>query len=505
MNTKPLGQSGVKAFEARGISSETASRYGAYTGRWDAEAGELVPAEGGNVVAFPFIDRGAVVAEKYRAPGKKFWQRAGGRRTFWNADALDDPALENGTMPLVITEGEIDALTAIDCGFPLTVSVPDGAPAVPAGEKPEQVSEEKPDADQSGKFEFLWNNRERLKKIKRFVIAVDNDDPGKRLAAELVRRLAASRCMFVTYPEGCKDLNDVLVNRGPEAVAAVLNGAKPYPVRGLYRISDYPALPEIKTYSTGWSTLDDCLRLFTGEFMVVTGIPGHGKSVFIDNLLVNAGELHDWRAAVFSPEVPTVPQHRDRLRKIRLREHHQNVDAEELAKADAWLSDHFVFIDSDPTGDEDEAFDLDWILERATDAVLRDGIRVLVIDPWNEIEHARGRDETMTEYTGRSIRALKRFARLYDVAVIVVVHPTKEVGKDGKSRRPTLYDIADSAHWFNKPDHGVIIDRPDPNVDESVARIAKCRFEETGQRGEVTMKFNRRTSRFELLTHAVPA
>lgn len=493
---KALGAAGIRAFEARGISAETAAHFGIYTGKWDAEKGEIVPSESGNVVAFPFIERGSVVAEKYRAPGKKFWQRAGGRRTFWNADALDDPALESGAMPLVITEGEIDALTAIDCGFPLTVSVPDGAPPP---EKVEQLGGDEVELEHTGKFEFLWNNRERLKRVKRFTLAVDNDPPGKRLESELVRRLSASRCQFIAYPEGCKDLNDVRMRHGAEAVAAVLNAARPYPVRGLYRLNEYPSLPEVKTYSTGWPTLDRHLRVFAGEFMVVTGVPGHGKSVFVDNLLINLAELHGWRAAIFSPEMPTVPQHRDRMRKIRLRRHHGDVRPQELAAADAWLSEMFVFIDSDPTGDQDEEFDLDWILDRATDAVLRDGVRVLVIDPWNEVEHARKRDETMTEYTGRSIRQLKRFARLYDVAVIVVVHPTKEVGKDGKSRRPTLYDIADSAHWFNKPDHGLVIDRPDPNLDESVARVAKCRFEETGERGEVRMKFNRVTSRFELL------
>ena len=90
-------------------------------------------------MVFPFLERGVVVNEKYRAPGKKFWQRAGGRRTFWNSDALDDPALEAGHQALVITEGELDALTAIECGFPLSVSVPDGAPPVPEGEKPDDL------------------------------------------------------------------------------------------------------------------------------------------------------------------------------------------------------------------------------------------------------------------------------------------------------------------------------------------------------------------------------
>src|SRR5690606_9919274 len=175
------------------------------------------------------IDGGKVVGEKYRAPGKRFWQKSGGRKTFWNADCMDDQALEDGRKALIVTEGEIDGLTAIDCGFDTTVSVPDGAPPVRDGEDPENLEEVDPEQDRTGKFEFVYNNRDRVKRIKRFILAVDNDGPGKRLAAELVRRLSAARCSFVTYPEGCKDLNDVLMKHGRDAVARCLNEAKPYP------------------------------------------------------------------------------------------------------------------------------------------------------------------------------------------------------------------------------------------------------------------------------------
>ncbi|HSC56985.1 MAG TPA: AAA family ATPase, partial [Nitrospira sp.] len=161
-----------------------------------------------------------------------------------------------------------------------------------------------------------------------------------------------------------------------------------------------------------------------------------------------------------------------------------------------FIDEYFRFIDADPTGRDDEDFDLDWIIDKATDAVLRDGIRCLVIDPWNEVEHAKRRDESMTDYIGRGIRALKRFARLYDVAVIVIAHPTKDVGKDGKSRPVTLYDIEGSAHWFNKCDHGVVVDRPSLHVDESVIRIAKVRFDESGEKGEIRMSYDRPTCRF---------
>lgn len=489
---KTLGPIGLEAFERRSISPETAVRFAIYTASRQAD-GQVIPDSTGNVVVFPFIEHGAVVNEKYRAPGKKFWQRTGGRRTFWNADALDDPSLETGQNALVITEGELDALTAIEAGFPLAVSVPDGAPPVVDGEDPTNLQPIEAGSENSGKFEFLWNNRDRLKRIKRFIIAVDNDRPGQRLGAELVRRLSASRCLFVEYPVGCKDLNDVAMQRGSEAVSAVINAAKPYPVRGLYRLSDYPEMGAINTISTGWWTLDRHLKLFPGEFMVVTGIPGHGKSTWVLNLLCNAARLHGWHTALFSPEMPTVPHLRDKLRRIK---------GGHRADVDAFIDEYFRFIDADPTGDDDTDFDLDWIIDKATDAVLRDGIRCLVIDPWNEVEHARRRDETGTDYIGRSIRSLKRFARLYDVAVIVIAHPTKEVGRDGKSRPPTLYDIEGSAHWFNKCDHGVVIDRPSTETNESVLRIAKVRFDETGEKGEVRMTYDRISCRFLTLDNS---
>src|SRR5262249_9229948 len=153
-----------------------------------------------------------------------------------------------------------------DCGFEASMSVPDGAPA--------QMGELDPATEETSKFAYVFNTRMQLKEVKRFVLAVDDDDAGKVLAAELVRRFGASRCSFVEYPDGCKDLNDVKMKFGQTEVARVLMRHKPYPVTGLYKLSEYPDVPMLRTYSTGWSTLDDNLKLFPGEFMVVTGIPG---------------------------------------------------------------------------------------------------------------------------------------------------------------------------------------------------------------------------------------
>jgi hypothetical protein len=249
-----LGEWAAQWFEERGIDPELATRLGIYTARNVAPKGgpsQMVPDANGRVLVFPYRERSVVVSEKYRAPGKQFWQREGGKRTFYNADVLDEPALQDGRAPLIITEGEPDCLAAMTCGFPFTVSVPDGAPAVPKDKQPGELEPLDETQDAQGKFEFLWSNRARLKRVKRYVIAVDNDGPGFRLAAELVRRLGAGKCSFVTYPEGCKDLNDVLMRHGRERVKAVLDGAQRYPVRGLYDLDDYPAKGDLETFHTG--------------------------------------------------------------------------------------------------------------------------------------------------------------------------------------------------------------------------------------------------------------
>lgn len=492
MTAHGLGRIGVKAFEGRGIDPETASRFQVYTADYRLKedgSSEITPSNEGGVIVFPFVDGGTIVSEKYRAPGKRFWQRKGGRRTFWNADIMDDPDLEAGSSALIITEGELDALTAIDCGFPFTVSVPDGAPAVRDGEDPEAVEEANAEDESTGKFEFVWNNRDRIKRIKRFILAVDNDAPGQRLAAELKRRLSAARCSFVTYPDGCKDLNDVLMQHGREAVTKCLNGARPYPVKGVYRLSDYPEIGEPTTYSTGWASLDDHLKLWLGELVVVTGIPGMGKSTWTMNLCVNLARLHGWTTAVASFEIPTVPMLRHKLRMAVSGASTDHWHRQLVEEADGFIQSKFVFIDDDPTGHGDEDLTLEWVLERAADAVLRDGIKVLVIDPWNEVEHARPKTESETQYVNRSLRAIRRFAQRYDVLAIVVAHPTKAVGNEGHSRVPTLYDIEGSAAWFNKPDHGIVIDVPNLEHRETVVWIKKARFSWSGKRGDVTLEY----------------
>lgn len=130
----------------RGIDTEVALKLGVRS--VIAVAGQTTtPDPRGDVLAFPYFEDGRIVAEKYRAAGKRFWQREGGKKTFYNVDVLSDPFLTSGSSDLIIVEGEPDCLAVLTAGRPFCVSVPDGAPPVPAGTEPEAVTDDELQAE----------------------------------------------------------------------------------------------------------------------------------------------------------------------------------------------------------------------------------------------------------------------------------------------------------------------------------------------------------------------
>lgn len=53
----------------------------------------------------------------------------------------------------------------------------------------------------------------------------------------------------------------------------------------------------------------------------------------------------------------------------------------------------------------------------------RFGIRGLVIDPYNELDHQRPTYMTETEYVSQMLTKIKRFAQYHEVHVWLVAHP----------------------------------------------------------------------------------
>jgi twinkle protein len=103
---------------------------------------------------------------------------------------------------------------------------------------------------------------------------------------------------------------------------------------------------------------------------------------------------------------------------------------------------------------------LEWVLDRARASVVQHGANMVVIDPWNEMDHSRPRDMSLTEYTGCAIKEFKRLARSMNIHLIVAAHPAKQQRReDGTFQIPSLYDVSDSAHWYNKPEVGIVVHR----------------------------------------------
>lgn len=486
-------------FDSRGIDCETVTRCGIYTGR-RAPDGEVTPDRSGDILVFPFLENGKEVGAKYRAAGKRFWQRQGGRKTFWGSGVLEDPAVAAGGASLVIVEGEIDALSVMQAGYPFVVSVPDGAPPARDGEGnliqvPKGTADIDPQHDE--KYSFIANNWDRLKRVKRITIATDADEPGRRLAEELVRRLDRVRCSWVEYPEGCKDFNDVLVKHGAAEITRIIAAAKPYPVSGVYKLSEIPPEPELKPVSTGWTRLDDYLRVCSPALMVVTGFAGQGKTTWTQQLCAQLAKNEGWVTAIASFEMRIRPFVTDSLAGVFLnRKPREMWTPKDRKWSDEWIEKHFVFIAPDP--EEDREHDISWLIECAEAAVIRHGARVLLVDPWNEIDHARRGTESITDYTGRAIRDLKSFARRYGVLVVLVVHPTKSsIHKSPEEL--SLYDASDSAHFANKADLGVVIARQGTNENDTTTGIfiRKVRYQpDMGQQGHIDVVFDKATRLF---------
>ena len=101
----------------------------------------------------------------------------------------------------------------------------------------------------------------------------------------------------------------------------------------------------------------------------------------------------------------------------------------------------------------------------------RYGIRGLVIDPYNELDHQRPVHMNETEYVSQMLTKVKRFAQHNDVHVWFVAHPRQLQGWRGEP--PNLYDISGSAHFINKADNGLVIHR---DRDLEQGKLSHVRF-----------------------------
>ena len=454
------------------ISSEVSSMPG--KGGWESVM----------CIKFPFYLDGEVVNVKYRTGDKRFRQEKNARKCFYNFDR----AMASTAERLYICEGEIDCLSLIECGYSAVVSVPDGAPS--PGTKTFKT-----------KFEFLEGAEALLDKFNWIVLAVDGDGPGKCLEDELARRIGRERCLRVHWPEGCKDANDVLLKRGADVLRQTLDAATWFSIEDVVSVEDVWSQffhrkhnPEVGGVDIGWQNAATTFNCELGQMTVVTGIPSHGKSTWVDALRVNLWKLHGWPSAAFSPENWPVEDHLSVIVEMFARKNEREMTDEESSHYLQRLMGGFYFIQ--PQRDQD-MLTVDEILARAKSLVYQHGVKVLVIDPWNEILHNLEKGEREDQYISRMLAKIRRFARVNMVHVFLIVHPKQLIkDKDGKYPRPQAYDIAGGAMWRNKADNMICVFRPDMTSSATVVFVDKIRFRRNGKVGFMNFNFHVGTSTY---------
>ena len=459
----------VDWFNSRGISESTLKKMKINEGE------HFMPQKGKkmNTVQFNYYLNGELINVKYRTGQKDFMLESGAELIPYNLDAI------TGESECIITEGEMDCLSFVEIGKANCISVPNGA-----------------NSNLSYLDDFIDGWFEDKETID---IATDTDTKGLQLRDELIRRFGAERCRVITYGDDCKDANEHLQKYGKESLEKCLRDAKEVKVDGVFSLNDYEEeLDSIyknglkKGFLVGHPNLDALISFETKRLAIVTGIPGSGKSEFIDEMCVRLNILYDFKVGFFSPENMPMEYHAVKLieklcgKKLQAYSNSdENITLDQYSNAKSYYRDNFFHVMPE------DGYTIDNILAKAKYLVRRRGIRIFVLDPFNRIEHEQSSRESETQYISRVLDRMSSFAIQNDILFVLMAHPTKVRKDNGNGGIPTMYDINGSANFFNKADYGIIVHRErDESKNYTLVRVEKVKFRHLGQPGDATFKFN---------------
>lgn len=247
----------------------------------------------------------------------------------------------------------------------------------------------------------------------------------------------------------------------------------------------------------GWDCLSSYYTVKPGQWTVVTGSPGSGKSVWLNALLVNLAQKHGWRFALCSPEFWPVSVHIAELMALYAGQPFvpgptPKMDRATGKEAAAWVKEHFTFIES-----TEHELTMDYALDAAEKIHSQRPINGVVLDPWTEFEIETLPDETETKFIKRKLTQFGRTMRRNMWHGWIVAHPKSLLrNKDGQYPIPSLYDINGSSHWFNKTHMGISLHRPDLESTKVQVHVQKVKFRWCGKLGYAELFYDKVTGRY---------
>lgn len=431
-------------------------------------------------------------AIKWRPLNGKHFTQDGASRTFYGLENIT----EENHKQLVIVEGEADVVALASVGI-VALSCPNGAP--------KKLSDGRVLPEDDKKYSFVWEARELLEAAEKIILAVDNDTAGDALVEELARRIDRAKCWRTEFPDDCNDPTDTLAAHGAEALVAAIDKSSPMPLKGIYAASEYTSqLFELyekghgKGESTGLTDVDELMTIKEGQMTIVTGLPGSGKSEFIDQIVMNLAMQKKWKVAVASFENPPAIHIQKLTEKYTGKPFFKGdtprMSHREMVDAHAFINDHFCFLENK----DGNLSTIDSIINRTKQAVQRLGVRVLIIDPYNYI--APENDDNEHKQVSDLLTKVKAFAEAFSIHVFFIAHPAKMYAReDGTYAVPKGMNISGSAAWFAKADIGVTVHRGGEGVE---IHIWKVRFKWIGSLGMCLLDYHIPTGRYA--DHKIP-
>ena len=397
-----------------------------------------------NNIVFEYYDENSVLTMvKYR-PAKKINKEEGDIKAWCQKDADTSPLLwrmdkVNPSQPLIITEGEIDALAVMESGWYNVVSVPLG----------------------SQNLHWIEECFDWLEQFNSIIICGDNDEPGIKMRKEAISRLGSWRCKYVKIPSvitdnnnikhKIKDANEVLYFLGKEYLHELISNADDAEVPSVINVSDIEDIniADIDGVETGIQELDHTLmRLFYGTLTVVSGKPGAGKTSLLSQLICQSME-QDITPFFFSREMPNYLQ-RSWLYSIMAGP--SNMERKETNNG----TEYFV-VNSKARDAINKYYSRKWFLYRddasnkledimisMENCLRKYGCKFFILDNLMTIDIGGDANSELKKQT-EAINQLIAFAIKWQAAVVLVCHPRKMAAGEDVS----TYDISGTANIIN--------------------------------------------------------
>jgi twinkle protein len=503
-----LSEKIVDFFGKRGISKKTLDKFLVH-GREEFMPQTQAKA---NCIVFPYLRDGEIVNAKYRDHVKNFKLVKDAELIFFGMQTL------KGRHCAIVTEGEIDALSVYESGF--------GNDYNPVANSDGEVVEHElgrwavlsvPNGASRGsqRMEYLDNCSDWLAEFDEFIIAVDGDEAGSFLKDELVRRLGAEKCRIISYPtdasvvdskggrRACKDLNEVLVHFGKEAVKSAVLSSELIPVDGVYYLDDvFPKMlnsfrkGQQLADTTRFGGFDEYFRWKKGDINVIIGYANAGKTMFWLQMMLTKSIYDGWKWAIFSPENYPANDFYDDLVEMYVGKWINNMTEEEYIDACLFLDLHFFYVYPE------FEHDLESIHDKFRYLILKKGVDGVMIDPFNQLDKNQKAYERDDQYISNTLKDVKRFALLNAVSYNIIMHPkSPQYNQDKSLPVVDMYDIAGGAMTGNKADQIISYYRPNYHLDKNDTSVQvhmqKVKRKRTGgQLGSYNMRLNWSTKRY---------